>query len=383
MFQFNKLINVISLAIVSFCTILFVTKYGYRMVGLWSIPLAFLVALLIYGFLTYIEKWTPAWQSVMNKKKYFPAVIYLGAISTLGMIWIEFDTRVGRYYAIDEWLDLLAVGAYPYAGGTNPSGFPFLFLSAVPFYFLGNIGFLIPIGITALAVILLLEKTTVREITISFGVLFSMPALYYEYLTRSELLYNMTLGIVMMSLIGKGKSEDHSPVFHYILAAAWGAVLSTRLIMAVPYAIFMLYYYRDDLKLMLKSMLLSAGVFILFILPFIYWNAEAFFNDGPFAIQTLYLPWYIILAGAAVLIYIGRIVTTKQEVYFATGVTIFFLVLISFSISLFSTTFSRAVLNSGFDISYFIMPLPFLVMAIQEYNVDRYLGRVYRSEPED
>jgi len=82
-------------------------------------------------------------------------------------------------------------------------------------------------------------------------------------------------------------------------------------------------------------------------------------------------------------LYAGWIVTTKQEVYFATGVIIFVLVCISFGISFFSTSFSKSVLNSGFDISYFIMPLPFLIMAIREYNVDRYLGRVYISEPED
>lgn len=383
MFQFNKVINVISLTIISFCTILFVTKYGFRAVGLWSIPLSLVVAYLIYLFLTLVEKWTPAWQSVMNKKKYFPPAIYLGAIFTLGMMWIEFDTRVGRFYAINEWLDLMAIGQYPYAGGTNPSGFPFLFLSAVPFYFLGNVGFLIPIGITVLAVIVLFEKKTMREITISLGVLFSMPMLYYEYLTRSELLYNMTLGIVLFAMLGSRKSDEHSPVFHYLMAAAWGAVLSTRLIMAVPFMIFMLFYYRDDFRMMIKNVLISIGVFTVFLLPFIFWNPEAFFAEGPFAIQTLYLPWYILAVLPVVMLYVGWTVSTKQEAYFATGVSIFVLVCISFSITFFNSSFSRAVLNSGFDISYFIMPLPFLVMAIKEYSVDRYLGRMYESEPED
>jgi len=73
------------------------------------------------------------------------AAVTAGAAIALALLMTRFDPealRVTRYPAIREWLGHLFHGRFPYASGVLPSAFPVLFLVALPFHAIGDLGFL-------------------------------------------------------------------------------------------------------------------------------------------------------------------------------------------------------------------------------------------------
>ncbi|MBV6510691.1 MAG: hypothetical protein FMNOHCHN_00168 [Ignavibacteriaceae bacterium] len=382
MFQFNKFINSISFTLITGTGVLFLIKYGWRVMGGWSIIPALLFAASIWFIAGWAGNRFQPMKIIRSRGKIYPLLVYLGVIFTFGMLLLDLDSRVGRYYAINEWLESFNDGRFPYGGVTNPSGFPVLFLLALPFYYLGNTGMMVPLGIALLAGFVIYEKKTYRDVVVSLTILFLSPLVSYEYLTRSELIFNMSLAVILISLTADRRASEQREAFHYVMAAAWGAILATRLAVAIPWALFLLFFYRQDLKRMITSGAVAIGVFTALVIPFWLWNPELFMQKGPFAIQMMYLPLWVYILTPVVILAAGWLAGNHQEVYFSAGIILFGLVLVSFFSTAAVTGFEQAIFRDRFDVSYFILPLPFFIMAIREYTVDRYLGRVYYSEPE-
>jgi len=75
-------------------------------------------------------------------------------------------------------------------------------------------------------------------------------------------------------------------------------------------------------------------------------------------------------------VYAGWIVSNIHEIFFAVGLMLFLPVFISMVYAIFSVGFYNALVGDVFDLSYYVFCIPFLVMAICEYRVDKTLGRV-------
>ncbi|UCD93668.1 MAG: hypothetical protein JSU69_07810, partial [Candidatus Zixiibacteriota bacterium] len=76
-------------------------------------------------------------------------ILYFGlaAAGAIGLtiLMFRFDPAtiaVGRFPALRDWIEKLLDGEFPYLSGVRPSGFPFLFMIAMPFYFIGDLGLL-------------------------------------------------------------------------------------------------------------------------------------------------------------------------------------------------------------------------------------------------
>lgn len=382
MFQFTKIINTISFALVTGTGMLFLIKYGWRVIGGWAVIPALVFAAGIFFIVMWAENRLKPMKIIRFKGKLYPLLIYLGVIFTFGMLMLDLDSRVGRYYAINEWLESFNNGRFPYGGAANPSGLPMLFFLALPFYYLGSTAMIVPLGIALLAGTVLYEKRTYREVTVSLTLLFLSPLVSYEFLTKSELIFNMTLAIILISITCDRRAQEQPPVFHYVMAAAWGAVLATRISVGIPWLLFVLFFYRQDFRWLIVSAAITVLAFAAIVAPFWLWNPAVFLERGPFAIQMMYLPLWVYITAPVVVLAAGWLSGNHQEIYFSAGVILFSLVLISFFSAINQTDLKQAVLGDRFDISYFILPLPFFIMALREYSVDRYLGRVYYSEPE-
>ncbi|PIS45085.1 MAG: hypothetical protein COT22_07115, partial [Ignavibacteria bacterium CG08_land_8_20_14_0_20_37_9] len=112
------------------------------------------------------------------------------------------------------------------------------------------------------------------------------------------------------------------------------------------------------------------------LLPFYLWNAETFMNKGPFAVQTIYLPVWIYFIFPLLVLYAGWMIADFQELLFASGVLTFLLVSISFIMTIGDVGMYQAYSNSRFDISYYILSIPFFILSLKEYKVDWFLGKV-------
>jgi hypothetical protein len=166
----------------------------------------------------------------------------------------------------------------------------------------------------------------------------------------------------------------------FIAAFIFG-IAGLNLLSIFSLVIISLYWFRNDFRIAL--------IFFLFALiaPIIL----SLFNHGACAQTKLFhvylreqLNFYLILitrlpifAWLLVLpisIYVGMIISNRQELYFSIGC---FLSVVNFlTFSFFEKNFSTINASS----SVLMISIPFLIMALEEYKVDWYLGKVLRAK---
>jgi len=138
----TSITDICALAIYALINALFVYKYTARIT---SQPVAttLLYLILVSLFILLLFKQTEIRLSLKTQNLIYVSMIGLLAI-LFTFLMFQFDPekiRVGRYPAMHDWITRFFDSEFPYAAPTNPSGFPFLFVMAMPFYLLGDLGF--------------------------------------------------------------------------------------------------------------------------------------------------------------------------------------------------------------------------------------------------
>ena len=348
-------------------------RYG----GLFVLPPVLFITVGIL-LLFFIDKKSEAYNTAFSAKQLLPVLGFL-LLVTVSMAFIPQSTRVGRFPAVLEWLSNFQQGIFPYGTKTNPSGFPFLFFLASPFYLIGDAGYLEVFGLFLFLILLFKSVKTKKEYYVKMLLLLFLPTTFYELAVRSELFTNTVLIISLFFLAEQKLNEQKKTISFFVLALMFGFFLSTRLIAFLWLAMFLLFFFRNNLKNGAVFLAISLSVFLLSLLPFYLWNAEIFLNKGPFAVQTIYLPKWIFFIFPFFVLYIGWMIADFQELLFASGVLTFLLVSISMMITIGDVGISEAIFNSRFDISYYALSVPFFILALKEYKVDLFLGKVFIS----
>lgn len=357
---------------------LFILKYSSRYTDLFIFsPVLYLVGGVL--FLFFIDKKIKSRKNDFSKK-YLLSLVGVIAVAAVLLAFIPQSTRVGRFPALMEWLSNFQQGIFPYGTKANPSGFPFLFFLASPFYLLGDAGYLEVFGLFLFLLLILKYSKTTKEYWVKILFLLLLPTTFYELAVRSELLTNTVLVISLFFLAEQKLNENEKNISFIVLALLFGFFLSTRLIAFLWLAMFLLFFFRNNLKNGFIFFTISLSVFLLSLLPFYLWNAETFISKGPFAVQTIYLPKWIYFILPLFVLYIGWMIADFQELLFASGVLTFLLVSISFIMTINNVGMYQAVFNDRFDISYYVLSIPFFILALKEYKVDWFLGKKYNSE---
>ena len=276
------------------------------------------------------------------------------------------QSRVTRLPALIQWLSSLQVGKFPYHTSTEPSGFPFLFLSAYPFYLLGNLGYLVVLG-TLLFGISVLKNEGFKNQTAWLQVIAFLlsPTVYYELMVRSELFFNMSLVLALIVLSNAFLSEQKLDWRFAITAILFGLVLSTRSIVGLVYTMYVTYRFRRNSwnGVIFASIILAT--FVLTLLPFMIWNSELFFTHGPFSVQFAYLPIWIGALFVAISTLLGSTASNLNNTVYLSGLVLFALVTVAFVLRISAIGIPASVFGDGFDITYFIFCTPFLLLALR------------------
>ena len=374
MFTKKHFINNFSAAFLLFVAALFVFKYAIRYGNVFALSTVFFFVGGVF-LLFFLNKKIESQSSNFSKRQLFPVLVFLFLIAA-AMAFIPQSTRVGRFPALIEWLSNFQQGIFPYGTKANPSGFPFLFFLASPFYLIGDAGYLEVFGLFLLLILILKSVKTKKEYWAKVLFLLLLPTTYYELAVRSELLTNTVLVISLFFLAEQKLKDGEKDISFIVLALLFGFFLSTRLIVFLWLAMFLLFFFRNNLKNGAVFFAISFSVFLLSLLPFYLWNAETFMNKGPFAVQTIYLPVWIYFIFPLLVLYAGWMIADFQELLFASGVLTFLLVSISFIMTIGDVGMYQAYSNSRFDISYYILSIPFFILSLKEYKVDWFLGKV-------
>ena len=269
---------------------------------------------------------------------------------------------------------LLVLSAYLLAGQLLPhmapthlggygSPFPVWQFLHIPFYYLNNVGL-------SLFAVLAFTLYTVKRLygnraTLCFlACLLYSPAFLYEIFARSDLMANflLVLAVINLLLIKQAGLSTRPVLFSLLL----GMLLSTRLAVAIPFFIFLL---RPFLSLNLRrkaSFLL--GIFLTFsltFLPFLLWDMKSllFFEYNPFVLQTRQGSLSGILLLIPVMIYLAfSWQDNRRRLYGNIGYGLFLLTAVTFIINM-ATSGNYRLFTPTYDISYFSMSLPFIIIA--------------------
>jgi len=332
-----------------FCNSLFVYKYISRITIYPSIVLTLYIVCiclfiaLIYGIIDFNVS-AKSWNILY-------LIITIISAVCLAIVMLQFDPstiKVGRYPAIQDWLSRLLQGEFPYSSETKPSGFPFLFALVFPFYLLGDSGLFQIFAFVIFSVLLYIRHN--KDSFNSFRcilLLLASPMFLYEIVVRSELFSNMVIVILFLSIFNyfKRKTNLFSLV---IFGLAGGFLLSTRGVVLLIYIIFFGYYFKERKPVQAVTFTFSmAAGFLITLIPFMVWDKFYFLNS-------------------------------EKTLYFAAACTLFGVVLVSFLLMIYNTGWHGALIDSGFDISYFAFVLPFLLFSLDfTKNADHSLDAKY------
>ncbi len=296
---------------------------------------------------------------------------------------------VDRWSALDYFLSSLLHGSYPYNAdshlGHPISGFPGLFLLALPFYLLGDVGmmqFAAFIGFAFLALRLSRDHTdavrgsstaaresssAVRESSAAFVLLLlaGLPVFVYELAVRSDLFFNMTAVAWLLYLGLQPKLVRGGRLL--ILAAAWGVLASTRGVVVIPFllAVFPLLKGRKIGEVLAFGAVLI-GTFVFTVLPFYLWDKAAFLSQNPFTVQSGYIPGWALALVLLLAVYLGYRYRAAPRLFMHTGLILFGTLLGCLLLKALQTGWTHTVWGNGFDISYFAIPIPFLLLHLLE-----------------
>jgi hypothetical protein len=353
-------------AVYELINVLFVYKYASRITSYpWGASLLYLVILSLFIlFLFQIKEFRIS--SKAQNIIYFSMIAFC-AIG-LAFLMLHFNPqkiRVGRYLALEDWITRFFHGEFPYASHTYPSGLPFLFVLAMPFYLLGDSGFfqIFSFLIFAILVHLRHRQNSINRFRCIF-LLITAPIFLYEIVVRSDLISNMvmvTLYLAIFELFGPKASR----IALCLLGIIGGFLLSTRGIVLLIYIPVFGYFFRGRIinsSLFILSMLFS---FSLTLVPLAIWDWKNFIDFGPFFIQLSYAPNWLLILAIASSVFCALIIRSLKRIYSAVSFILFGVTGLAFVMTWFNSGWDNTVLRNGFDISYFAFALPFLLISLE------------------
>ncbi len=350
---------------------LFITKYLVRI----SISVAIVVCLLYIAFFYVISHFLHLKKNISNKHLLLAISVFCIIFITIQYAINPYQIQVDRWSAIHNFINYLVHGKYPYMAQTHLGGygspFPCWQFIHIPFYYLNNVGLsmFFMLGFVVYSIKKLYDNNTAFYFLL---LLVYSPAFLYEIIVRSDLIANFlfVLGIINLLLAQRIELKSHCFAYSVFL----GLTLSTRLSVSVPFFI-LLFPAFINLPNKKKITLLGGimGIFCLTFLPFIYWDVDKllFFEYNPFILQTRQGSILELIILIPIFTYLS--LSWKKDKYQLTrniGYSLFTLVTITFLINMIRYN-NYHLYSSIYDISYFNMSLPFIILSLIISNEEK------------
>lgn len=353
----------ISLLLFFFINILFGIKYLSRISELY--PLIILLFTIISAFLLWKKQAILIILSKIKLTLNILTILYIFFSLTIFYLIPKETLNVDRWSVINSFWDNYFSDKYVYYAksfdGNYPGPMPFYFILALPFYLIGELGLYSLLGII-LFIYLMNTSFKTKEYSKIVFLLIALSLFYvWEISTRSNIFLNGTL--ILFSIFYFLKKYTKNVKNDLIFGIIFGLVLSTRNVFVIPLIITIIFSIKTkkiDLKHLIILGLFTVTTFIVTFIPFVWNHIEDFKTMNPFIIQSSYLmPFeysvvFILLSFLSVFI-----CKNESDVYFYSGFVLFLTILFYFAYTIYVTNFNHTFYESGADISYFILCLPF------------------------
>lgn len=362
----NALQSIISFLIYFVVNFLFLTKYGIRQSFL---PLSVLCVLYI-GFnfsIFYIRKNSFLQKSVNNKTIY----IFVCLITVIYFLFCHlfsdpYKLNIDRWQTLNYSLEYWLQGKFFYDEinfmGNKSSYLPGQLLIALPFYLLGNVGYL------QLACFLLFSYVLTKEFKSNYlqlvGVfMFSVSLSYiYEVICKSDFISSF---IIVASFIALWHNKYKDDYFQkpYLLGLILGILFLTRSVAVIPLIIFLLRpFLRSDMNSKIKVMLSFTLTLVILLATVILPGNDLLYilKHNPLTLQgqsNKYIMLFFVFFAVILSFYVKKIASV-----FCFSSVIVFLVMVSFvTEKYFSLGYDYQ--NNYFSTTYLAACLPFAIIA--------------------
>lgn len=356
-------------ALYIFVNLLFIVKYSLR-ASLWLCLTASCAYLAFMLFLPWGRK-RKAPKQVPAKAVVAVFVAYMAVLLAAQCAIDPYSIKVDRWSAINNFLACLFQGQYPYMARTHLGGygspFPVWQVLHIPFYLLHNVGLSFFAALAAFAYFA--GKYTSRPATVTtLALIMLSPAFMYEALARSDLMANFLVAATIVLIFYNDRIRPQS---HFLLTAVTcGLILSTRLSAVLPLGMLV---FADWWRLKpARKILFPVAVLLVFaatFLPFVFWDGDSlfFFKYNPFALQAGHthpadVALFIILFVWLALEWPKAAADKLASLMAATAMLLFIMVVVAIAHNMVAWG-NYDLFSSAFDITYFDMSLPFLILA--------------------
>lgn len=242
--------------------------------------------------------------------------------------------------------------------------------SLILLYRLEYIGYPAPAAFSILWLAILYQWQTAKVSLLQLAVFGLSPVLYSEMISFSGA-FSLSMLILVSIFISERFLEPAKLDWKFFLIALlFGITISSNLIIGFVYGLYLLYLFRNEL---IKGLVFVVIIFAVVLLSKYLPEGGYFrlaFTESQY--YEMYLPVWVYLVLFMISIYVGWIVSDLQEVLFINGIMLF---IISMLVLFFKPSAAGFSFNET-NLSFFLMAIPFLVLSIKDYRVDRFLGKV-------
>lgn len=276
--------------------------------------------------------------------------------------------RVDRWSVISSFLDRLLAGQFPYTArshmGNQPGPFPGYFAIALPFYLIGEIGYLSVLGFLGFVWMARQHLAGGASVGMSTLLLFVSVAWWWELTVRSTLVVNMVLAMAFLLWLSNGPESRTARLI--MVGLVGGFLVSTRGIVGVIMLGGLSWFYFNTRHIeRTLTLAVSIGVgFAVTLLPFVVWDPTLFAQQNPIALQAGFLPAWALPAILGVMAASGVWIKNIFQYFCLLGHALFLIVFASMLRTAAAVGWAGTIREDGFDISYFLFALPFLIVTL-------------------
>ncbi len=366
----SNFFNLIVVLYFIFINSLFFYKYGSRhpSFSIWFLTAYILIQI---GVVFFIKFNSIHFKEVYLRNSYFIVCILIAlTIFSITYLTDGNSLNVDRWSAMNVAIKAIFSNEYPYTAvdhlGGRTSNFPGLILIGIPFYLLGNVGYLQVFSFSLLS-FTLYKCFDIRK-ALSCILLFSISiCFWYEVAVISDFMSNMIIVISAILLWNFYFSNDlfRKPI---LLGILFSILVLTRGIAFVPIALFLFAsFWRTSMSNKIKfavSGLLTVSLLVFLVVKDCP-DLETLKNYNPFLLQTSYTASYINLLAILLPLLLSFYIRNIYHSLFYYSFIILLAIVLS-SVVVFYGRFgiSEMIHNNKYDLVYLSYLLPIAIIII-------------------
>ena len=358
---------VVSLTAIVVVNLLVLAKYAPRVGMPWVILAAGYLGVVTAG--VYGSRRRPGSMTALRPLLFWTTVVLAALLYLLILDRVPLSgLRVDRWSAMTSFNSSLMHGQFPYLARTHLGsqlwGLPVAYLLGLPFQWLGDVGYLQVFVFVCFAVVCQRSWGRQFDLVWPFALFATSPAYLWEVAVRSDLTSDALLCVLYLCLCARWRDRK-TPAAMVTLGALGGLLACTRVVFALPCLVYFIGYFRRD-QLKAGALLAGAGaaVFAGVLTPFVMWAPRFFLENNPLAFQVVLSPVPLRVAVAVVSLLAGYWAKDFRAKCLAGGLVILGGAMAVFMLQVQSRGLDRALFGNLFDISYFDLALPLLLVPL-------------------